>query len=158
MHSRIFQIAEKPIDEENYINANSFENQCGENPGFFADYVSDICPEEQEKSIALLSELLDGICEVNGRELTVLDTSDFLNEWAKEMRELTEGLTIENVYDKTYDISKMAERTHRNVYSRFMIEDWNAPYADTFSTFVSFVTRFEPGAKLYVGGVVDFHW
>lgn len=92
MHSKIYQIAEQPIGPENYITESDFY----ENSSDFADYVADMDEEDQEECIAdLASGWLEGIFEVNGRELTVLDSTDFLNEWAKEMRELTEELTME---------------------------------------------------------------
>lgn len=155
MHSKIYQIAEQPIDPENYITESDFY----ENSSDFADYVADMDEEDQEECIAdLASGWLEGIFEVNGRELTVLDSTDFLNEWAKEMRELTEELTMENVMDNLYKIRSFTERTHRDIHSRFVLDGWSAPLPETFADFVLYARNFEPGKKLYVGGVVDFHW
>ena len=163
MHSKIFQITNKPVGRDNYINSHSFISDGIGADYFeeFADYVDDIYECEEQKFIDNLASVLRGIFEINGREMTFIGLGDFLQKWADFIKEKANELSSENIveFPRLYNLRKATERTHLDIWYRFaMVEDDSKCYPDTFGEFIASCTDLKPGDKRYIGGIVDYHY
>jgi hypothetical protein len=53
----------------------------------------------------------------------------------------------------------MAKYTHKDVYHRFVVEEYFGLFPETYGDFVAYAYgNLKPGDKLYVGAVIDFHY
>ncbi len=158
-HYSIYQIEKEPVEKECYINESDFydEAQSG-----WADWFHDLNEREQEIQIEYLSKS-SGIRElfrIEGREMTFLGGDSFMEKWFNEIKTLSNELTIDsfkNDYLSTWDLEKTINQTHLRMFDR--IYGFEGDYAITFGDFVwSVCKNLKPGDKLYIGGVVDFHF
>ena len=151
MHSKIYQVSTSPVKKEDFIDANFIDFMAN---NVFFDYVIDLTEEEQEVYIAQLPTILDGICCVNGRELTIIDVAPFCSEWQKKLVKAAESINPSSMYCQS--IKNILSHTHKDIWSLFYICDWSNEIV-TVAEFVNYCSNLEPGSKLYLGGVVDYH-
>ena len=150
MHSKIYQISETPIEREDYITASDFYDESN-----WCDYTRDMDEKEEKECLDYLPELLKDVCEVNGREITVKNVESFIKEWKEKIVESAQKDGYLGTY--LFNVQNICKRTHKEIWSRFYLEDWSEN-ADTFGDFVEYLHHLGEGAKLYVGGVVDYHF
>lgn len=155
MHSRIYQVGLNPISKEDWSSPEDFY----ENSGDFADYIGDRYEgNDREDYIKGLAGALSDIFYLDGDSLVFKGIGNFIKEWHGYIKELASKLGT--TYDDMalWHIRKATERTHKDVYSRFVIEDWNS-YAEPYAELVEYVVNhMKKGDRLYIGAVIDYHF
>lgn len=158
MHANIWQLATKPIDEDDYASKSCFYDNTSD----FADYVSINNEDVIERDInEWLPRILDGLFTCNGRELTFIGSAEFLTKWNDALKKSVEILDNENIlkFPNLYNVECMAKYTHKDVYHRFVVEEYFGSFPETYGDFVTYAYgNLKPGDKLYVGAVIDFHY
>ena len=149
MHSKIIEISETPIEREEYITEGCF---CDEEFNHFADYLQGVKPESEEKIIEWIDRY--GIFERNGRELTLLDVSPFLEKWREKIKERANNIDFSDTL-ALYRLRKIIKETHVDASLRFY-------FGEEFMTLgelVHWLYNFhKPGDKFYIGGILDYHF
>lgn len=157
MHSKIYQIGLKPMSVDDYVHPDEFY----ENSDDFADYIGDEYPEKERLEAAeylaeIFPELLD---YVGDGTLRYKGMGTFLQDWADKIHSLAEEIKADNIikYPHRVRLSLLTENTHKEINSRFYIEDWNG-YAGPSSDLIEFLAKQKDGTLIYVGSVIDFHF
>ena len=160
MHSRIFQVSNKPIDKDDYAIPEHFYD-CHSD---WADYIGETQDDNDRKSdIKALSCLLRDMFDLDesGEALVYKGGIDaFKEEWAAAIREAAKAVTADNVLDwhQHYDVCHACKDTHLNVSYRFSIEGWST-YANAIDELIRFIAyKLKEGDKLYFGSVIDYHY
>jgi hypothetical protein len=155
MHSRIFQVSEKPIDKADYIGESDYWDHWFTNS--VADYVSEDCYRDEDL------KWFEDCYEHHGIEFGKDDNGEYLiikskhkyfeNNFAKFME------TIDKISTYTIDdfINGIFEMWHlKNAYEEkfgFYIE------VDGYGliTMDNFVRELPENVKFYIGGTIDYH-
>ena len=157
MHSRIYQISEKPITE--------FTDEFRYEEGFVgrhADYVDEVehGSEDYMADLKWLQNATEGL-EVNLKEKTITITSkkeyfSKKHDTFKELLEKLQNITLEefssvNTYFDIFNLTSAYE----DEYS-FYIDD-NDEFCG-ITTLDNWVRNAEEGKKYYVGSIFDYHF
>lgn len=157
MHSRIYQISEKPITE--FTDEYRYEEDF---VGSHADYVAEVEHDSEDyvSDLKWLQSTTEGL-EVNLKEKTITITSkkEYFNKKHDKFKELLEKL--QNI--------TLEEFSSVNTY--FDIFDLNSAYEDKYSFYIddndescgittldNWVRNAEEGKKYYVGSIFDYHF
>ena len=161
MHSRIYQVSNKPIPKREWATPDDFY----ENSDDFADYIGDKqegdARKEDIRSLAkTMSELFD--LDKSGNALVYKGgLEEFCKKWADAIHDAAKEVTAENVIrvDSRYNVRMMCKETHLESSCRFSIVDYQS-YAGPMSDLVKwiFYGKMKPGAKVFIGAVIDYHW
>ena len=155
MHSRIYQVSLNPISEYEWSSPEDFY----ESSSAFADYIGEMYEGNQrDEFLEGLAVALSDIFYLDGDTLVYKGIGDFIKNWNAYIQELASKLT--DTYDDMalWRIRKATERTHNDVYSRFVIVDWSS-YAEPCADLIEYVVgHMKKGDRLYVGAVIDYHF
>ncbi len=158
---KIFQISTQPISEEDYIHPSDYEEECYND---WRDYMDDeLTPEEQIKEIEANDPIFERFFERHGRELTFKGCDDFINEWIKAAQDAAAKLNPSESLS-FWDLQKICQQSHCRNWDRYVWTDWTCGYPndngpDPLGDFVlTLFKNLKPGDKLYIGGVVSFHF
>lgn len=152
MHSRIFQIATKPISKDEWITEMDFyENHSF--LGAIADYVNDDTNREEDIQW-LLSKFKNMPVEYNKEESSIVFLKGFKETYFKErfeqLKEKVNHMKPEDFLD-SYEVYKI-ENLLKDQYGFYMYEDgWNRPLDE-------FVRHLIEGQKYYFGSTIDYHF
>lgn len=160
MHSNIVQIATEPIASNNYLNGNTLE--IAYNP---VDYVYEISEEDRKEFITDLVEKFlpkgmfsladDGSIIYNG------GIEEWKKQWVATIRETANKLTADNIFTNPcylYDTKKcLWDALDLGTLFYLSPENYQS-YAEKSTIFMSYVDSLMPGTKLYVGGVLGYHY
>lgn len=158
MHSKIFQVSKNPINKEEYATPEMYYNNSQD----FADYIGDEVdnPEERKEYIEYLSEVLDDIFDLEGETLVYKGLDKFLSDWVKDIKELANNFNEQNISEapNLWKLKSIIERTHLDCYFRFDIHDWADGIADSLKSLIVYAkSQMQPGDRLYVGSIIDYH-
>lgn len=155
MHSRIFQISDKPISENDYINETDYYDT-----GFIgeiADYVSD--DTDREDDIEWLKTYFKDVADFDGDSFTIINQRKYFekrfNNFLEVIKEIS-LLTFEDFCtDGNYFNSKMWQLNvaYRDKFGFYMDDE----YAGT-EPLDDFMRRAKNGDVFYIGGTVDYHY
>lgn len=137
-------------EREDYIEESDFY----EGYSHLIDYCSEISEKEEEEALSYLPFILEGLCEVNGRELTVVDSTAFFREWRDYLVDIASHVFSDS---SLWELENSCKRTHKDIWTLFYTSGW-ANIAEPFSAFAEYVSGLKPGTKLYVCGILDYHW
>lgn len=153
MHNDIYQVSTKPITADNFINEDYFDYNDWSD---FADYLDDRYEEDETLDVAYSNFPLMGIFERDGDCLTYLGEGDIRKRWMDFIND--KMVNEETVTDSMQRFSLRAFIEQPFTHDRFCIEDW-AMCPQTSGDFLTYVLKkLKKGDKLYLGGVVDFHY
>lgn len=164
-HYKIFQISNKPIDKEGCITPEDYEYGLVDG-GYsdFMDYVDDeLDDDETEKAVGECQKLLEETFSSNGRELTFLGADEFIEEWVLEMKKQLDEIDPKEPVS-FWKLQKMTTQTHHCIFSRFVWSEVNddgvcSCYPEELGDFILMISkRLKPGDKVYIGGIVSFHY
>ena len=155
MHSRIFQISETPVDQEDYLTS----EDCYDTMESIADYITDC---DREEGIAWLMETISKYAEFtnDGNVTSFVLSDDYLTKHFKERhrsfvsyaKKLYETSFEDFCMGKAYmDVVKFDDEFNRKYEFYFIQEN----EADTMDQFMRYA---ESGKRYYVGAVLDYHW
>ena len=154
MHSRIFQVSMKPIENTDYIDESNYYDHWFTNS--IADYVSD--STNRIEDINWLESCTKGIIvssDEDGEFLIVTDREKYFKnkfDAFKEAIEIIKDFTItEFVNDLSYDIWKV-NNAYENKYGFYVDTD------EELITLDEFVRTCVLNAKYYIGATLDYHY
>lgn len=162
MHSKIYQISNKPIDKEDYQSPETY----WDNSGDFADYIGDEYEDEdRDEAIEYLADLLKDVFEHKGggefRYKGKEAMEKFKQAWADELRRQAGLLTPENLFrdQNLYKIRKVTEETHLSTSYRVDIADWAEDVAYPFGELFEYAaSQLKKNDRIYVGAVIGYHY
>ena len=162
MHSKIFQISNKPIDKDDYQDPETYYDNSGD----FADYIGDeITGEEREEAIGYLADLLKDVFTHEGGGVFCYEGKEamqaFKQAWADELRRQAGLLTPENLFksQRLYNIRKITEETHLGTSYRVDIKDWTGDISYPFGELFEYAnSQIKAGDRIYVGAIIDYHY
>ena len=162
MHSRIIQIADSPIDKENFLDEDSIET----GPNSLVDYTAEISEKERQLAIENLVNhwLPKGMFSLGTDPDTIVyngGMDDWLGkEWLPKIRQAAQNLSTYNVF-KSLNLYRM-ERLLDNaldIGTLFYISSDNyQSYAERSTAFMEYINEYPEGHVFYIGGVLDYHW
>lgn len=161
-HSKIFQVSEAPIDNDDYKCSLDYYDNHQE----FADWIGDEVKDEEErkKYIEWLVKELDGTFSMGENDTLVFNgkkpLNKFLEAWANKLQELAKSITKDTITSSPAlsDLRNVVSGTHKNSDYRFDIESWTG-YAAPLCEFIDFIAnRLKKGDKVYIGAIIDFHY
>lgn len=85
---------------------------------------------------------------------------EWKENWVKQIRQKALAITPQNVTDwigEAYSLEKELVNP-LEVGSRFVTDTFPSTDAQQSGDFMKMICSLKPGAKLYIGGVLDFHW
>jgi len=158
----IFQISKRPIDDhDDLITPDDYYEECYRE---FSDYMCDeMTEEQQEDAIEECWYLFEPFFERNGRELIFKGADDFVTKWVNEVKNIASNLMPDRKLS-FWELTKAAQQTHVRTWHRFVITEFtyecaNHSYPDSYGDFVlTLFKSLRPGDKLYIGGIVGFHF
>ena len=161
MHGKIYQIGTKPIDSDDYVDIDVISE--GEMVCF--DYLDDTEPMERKHLIRAFVDntLPKGMFTVDADGETLTYQGGFA-EWKKQYIELLHNrvaaIDETNIMDwlgPTRQLQKaIVNPLNTDVY--FVVDFGNGyATADRSRDFMYIVKDLEPGAKLYIGAILDYH-
>lgn len=154
MHSKIFQITRERVNADEFITTEEFST---EDYSWFADWIQDVDDDSYEDLYESIEHLLDGVFTRNGDELTYVGAEKFCENWMNHIKALVEPLTVESVKEfmPLWLVKSAINNTHLRTETKIYFDGVMENFGDFIRTvFASLKT----GDKLYLGGVVDFHW
>ncbi len=160
MHSTIFQIATEVIDKENFIDENIF----AQGDYSFYDYCGEISDDDRKSVIkSLVNNLLpSGMFTLSGDDYLVYEggINEWKEQWVARIHERAEAVSVSNITEGISAVY-LLEKELKNpldIGSRFCLESYPTSYAEESAELIKVICRLKPGDKLYVGGVLDYHW
>ena len=162
MHSKIFQISNKPISKEDYADPETYY----ENSDDFADYIGDeVDEEDREDYYDYMAKNLAGVFTHEGNGVYVYQGAEalqvFKQEWADYIKEFANDLTADNLFknQRLYMIRKITEETHIGTSYRVDIAHWAEGVAYPFGELFEYAGRcLKKGDRIYVGAIIDYHY
>ena len=149
MRNYIFEISTKPIDDEDEcIGEEMFYDLVGDR----CEYVEELKDDEAQQVLNRLADILNGVCSVNGRELTTLNLDEFLADWKFTLVHHLDdvGCLHPDFITSVDKLQWLCEQTHKGVDDLFYLTGWSNS-ADDYREFVRYVRELGPDKKLYVG-------
>lgn len=153
MHSRIYQIEKNEIDKEDYINETSYEHSqyCD-----FADYISDVDEEDYEDAVEWFKDSFSGIFKCEGRKLTLLDLTDFVEKWKDSIKQCANVIDMRSGM-AMHDFNSLVNETHHRI--RHRIDFMQNGYPDSAGSFILELFHYsKPGDVFYICGILDYHF
>ena len=155
MHSRIFQVSTKPIQEVDYIEESDYWDHWFTRE--WADYVSDDC--DRNDDIGWLESCYGkkGIefgTDDNGEYIIIKSKQEYFADKFKQYAEVLDKL-------KQYTLDDFVNGFHEMWSLKNLYEDKYGFYADAdgeLMTFDNFIRECETEEKYYIGGTLDYHW
>ena len=162
MHSKIFQISNKPIDKEDYKSPDTYYDNSGD----FADYIGDeIEGEDRKDALGYLAKLLEGVFRQVHPGVFAYKGADamaaFKQKWADYIKEFASDLTADNLFcdQRLYMIRKITEETHLGTSYRVDIAHWAEGVAYPFGELFEYAaSKLKKGDRIYIGAIIDYHY
>ena len=161
MHAKVFQITKQRVSEDNILNENTLEQ--GDSSDY--DYCSEISEEERRVSIdALVNQVLpQGMFTlINNDELVFNGGAlKWVQQWVKNIHEKARDVTAKNVTDwigAAYQLQKVVKNPLGTDSLFYLSEDNTQTYGEPSAELMRMVCKLKKGERLYVGGVIDFHF
>lgn len=160
MYSRIFQISDKAISKENYLNEYTLDQ------GDFTpyDYCSEIDDGQRKQDIV---HLAGSVLPKGMFELVSDDTMRYnggIEQWNEEyvanIRKKAEVFSVDNMsrWDVRYELKTALENPLGTDIRFYLDEKACQPFAEKSFVFMDFVRSLEPGTILHIGGVIAYHF
>lgn len=158
MHSNIYQISSKPIEEDGYsFPEKYYEDSC------FADYIRESYKDaERQEHIKNFGTIIKDVFETENDGVFVYKGKAalraFKEKWAAALKHEVDALSADNLFEHLYSIGRLTRKTHLDVYSRVDIEEWTGGSALPFSELFEWAGQLKKGDRIYVGAVLDYHF
>ena len=155
MHSRIYQISEKPITEENLIEEYRYDEW------HHADYVVKEYNEEDIKSdLEWLQTANKGLqIDTKKKTITILSKKEYFDEKHDKFKDL-----LEKLQDITLE-EFITEKRHYDILDlKDIYEDTHGFYVDDNDEYIgltnldNWVRNAEENKTYYVGNIFDYHF
>ena len=159
MHAWIYQISDTPIKET--IN----EDTLYQGDGTDYDYCAEISGEGRKSAIETLKGYILPFGMFRQIDETTFEYQGGIDEWKEQwverIQDLASELNVENVL-KFVGHSYKLERELKNpldTASQFYLSaETDQTYAEESVELMRWIENLEVGSKIYVGGIIDFHF
>ena len=154
MHSRIFQVSEKPIKPTDYINESHYWDHWFTNE--WADYVSDDCDRKDDIGWLEACYSKKGIefgADDNGEYFIVKSKQAYFQDSFNSFMEIAEKLkecTLDE-FACGLDGMYLLKRDYEDKFGFYVEED------DSLTTFDEFIRQCATEEKYYIGATIDYH-
>ena len=156
MHSKIFQVSKTPISKKDWIYADMYLESF---VGRVADYTDDIDDAARKVWLENLSRV-PGLSVSNvSEQLMIVSKEEYFREYYKEFKEMIDKLSKVSLRDfceahQSFELN--AFRLQSSISDEFgyyvdIDEGYPMPLQD-------YVRCCDDGDKLYIGGIVDYHY
>lgn len=158
MHARIYQISLENKCQDDWISEDSITES---DMGYLGiDYITE--SRDREDDLKWLKDCLPtSMFSVEGNEITLLnDGNEILRRSFNSIKDFVNGVDVEDYIKDLimfeYRI-KSKSRDILNICHLFFIDGW-AGHPCHSTDFVRFCHGCKPGTKLYVNGILDYHF
>lgn len=158
MHSRIYQVSEKPIKEENLIEECRYEDDF---VGSTADYVSkQVYESDIESDLEWLQTATKGIkIDTKTKTITITSKKEYFETKHEKFKELAEQLSYisldDFISDKRYFDVHNLKRAYDEKHA-FYIDDNDE--CTGITSMDNWVRSAEENKTYYVGNIFDYHF
>lgn len=161
MHAKVYQITKRRVDKENYLNENTLTQ--GDSSDY--DYCSEISEEERAESInTLVNQILPkGMFTLIGSDELVFNggTPEWLQQWVDAIHKKSEEVNVMNVthwIGAAYQLQKVINNPLETDSHFYLSEDNTQTYGEPSAELMRMVCRLKIGERLYIGGIIDYHF
>lgn len=153
MHGRIFEIREQRLDREEWMN----ETYLYDQDTSFADYYYD--SENREDDLQWLKDTLpSSMFRMNGDEIEVIsDGKEVVEKWIERMKDEVNKLNYESTLKKPLT-HRIKYKLKGMLHEDFLFCTDYADYIHDSTDFVKDCINHYQGKKLYVCGIIAFHF
>lgn len=158
MHAKIYQVTREELSRDEYITFDSYEPLQVSN---YCDYTGEVYEYEEEDCLKSLDRILEGVFYREGRTLTYVGAENFMYEFVEAIKKSASELTVEKMKDwrTMFALKRLLDETHIEYEHRFVFGPDQEAFPESLGEFMQEVyVTLKPGDKLYVGGIVDFHY
>ena len=154
MHNKIYQIGRERINGDDFITECDF---MPENYSHFADWIQDVDNDEYEELYKRLDHQFEGVFTRDGDELTYIGAEKFMEKWLAHIKAFVEPLTVESMKDwyPMFKVEDIIKNTHLCTPTKIYVDEEIQDLGDFMR---SVFAEAKPGDKLYLGGIIDYHW
>ena len=161
MHAKVYQITKRRVDKENYLNENTLTQ--GDSSDY--DYCSEISEEERAESInTLVNQILPkGMFTLIGSDELVFNggTPEWLQQWVDTIHKKSEEVNVMNVthwIGAAYQLQKAINNPLVTDSHFYLSEDNTQTYGEESAELMRMVCKLKIGERLYIGGIIDYHF
>ena len=161
MHAKVYQITKRRVDKENYLNENTLTQ--GDSSDY--DYCSEISEEERAESIdTLVNQILPkGMFTLIGSDELVFNggTPEWTQQWVINIHEKARDVTAKNVTNwigAAYQLQKVVNNPLATDSHFYLSEDNTQTYGEESAELMRMVCKLRIGERLYIGGIIDYHF
>lgn len=153
MHGRIFEIREQRMPKEEWLN----ETDLYDEDTSFADYYRD--SEDREDDLEWLkSALPSSMFKMEGDEIEIIsDGKEIMEKFIDRIKAEANELSYESVV-KGVQKYKLGLALKGALHSDFMFYTDTAGYCHDSTEFLTDCINYCQGKKLYVCGILDYHF
>ena len=157
MHSNIYQISEKPLKLEDYIDESDYYESLVGHDGI--DYVDDIDPSVDAEELKWLGTRKGLSVDVKNRTLTITDKKAYFKNAFKRFKELTEKLnqiSLDEFITPSHNLDVYNLHTAYDDDYNIRVNDNGERFGvESLDTWV----RYTPENQVfYIGRVTDYHY
>ncbi len=159
MHAWIYQISDSPIEET--LN----EDTLYQGDGTDYDYCSAISEEGRKNAMETLKDYIlplgmfrqidDAMFEYQG------GIDEWKAQWVKRIQERAAELNVENVLQfvgHTYKLERELKNPQNTCSQFYLSSETDQTYAEELVELMRWIEDLEVGSKIYVGGIIDYHF
>lgn len=159
MHSWIYQISDSPIEE--VIN----EDSLNQGEGTDYDYCAAISVEERKEAVKTLLENilpLDMFKQVDDKAFEYVGgIEEWKRQWVERIQQKAAAINNENVMDfvgATYKLEQEIQNPLDTDAHFYLCGDSCQNFAEKSAELMRWINTLQVGSKLYIGGIIDFHF
>ena len=153
MHSKIFQISEKPIKKENYALESDYDDNF---IGHIADYVIEQEDDERKDDIKQLANLLEDSAKIRGNKITILSKEKYFEkkyEWFIKAAKKVAIMTFNDFITDVGGKDLYALNSYHSYKYGFYVDEKGYPI-----TLDDFFRNVKDGDTYYIGATFDYHY
>lgn len=161
MHAKVYQITKHRVDKENYLNENTLTQ--GDSSDY--DYCSEISEEERAESInTLVNHILPkGMFTLVGSDELVFNGGNYewIHKWVDAIHKKSDEVTADNVthwIGAAYQLQKVINNPLGTDSHFYLSESTTQTFAEPSAELMRMVCKLRKGERLYIGGIIDYHF
>lgn len=161
MHAMVYQLSKEKMEKENWLN----EDTLLQGDGSDYDWCSELSAEEREAAIETLaaSILPTGMFRLmDGETLEYLGGLDkWKQSWVSVIQQKALCVNEVNVMDgtgETYRLEKEIKNPLHTDCHFYLDSEGSQSYAEPSAELMRFIAELNVGDRLFIGGIIDFHF
>lgn len=154
MHGRIYEIRTQRLNNELWMNETDLYDEVD---GSWCDYVAD-SDDRKDDLEWLKSALPKSIFKVEGDVVEVIsDGREFVDEWIDDLKKEVNALSYDKFTD-LMDVCHIKMKMNNMIGFDMMFKTDYSDYPHNPTSFIKDCINQYQGKKLYVCGIVDYHF